>query len=205
MNAGLVIFLLVVVALVVLLIGSGTLAGVGVYLLSLFMDRRASSKPREAGVSQTDVLIKPYQSLTRAQREAIFAVRHAVFVVGQGITSEPDRDGEDEHCEHVLAYVAGEIVGTARLMRIEQAGVKQIKVGRLAVLASARGRGVGRRIMRAVNAQLDERGVGGVMHAQAYLLDWYTSLGWRAVGEAFMEAGIVHRKMVYHPIGGTGD
>jgi len=203
--AGLVIFLFFVVALVVLLIGSGVLAGVGVYLLSLFMDRRAASKPREAGVPKTELLIKPYKSLTRAQREAVFAVRHEVFVVGQGITSVPDQDGEDEQCEHVLAYIGHQVVGTARLKPIENAGVKQIKVGRLAVLGSARGQGVGRRIMRAVNALLDERGVGGVMHAQAYLTDWYTTLGWRAVGDAFMEAGIVHRKMVYYPAGGVGD
>lgn len=154
-------------------------------------------------MSQTELLIKPYRSLTRAQREAVFAVRHAVFVVGQGITSEPDRDGEDEHCEHVLASVGGSIVGTARLKPIDDHGVKRIKVGRLAVIESARGRGVGRRIVRAVNALLDELGVAGLMHAQAYLLDWYASLGWRAVGDAFMEAGIVHRKMVYHPGGGV--
>ena len=143
--------------------------------------------------------IMPYAELTEKQRDAIFGVRAEVFLIEQGITSVPDRDGRDAACEHVLVYAGRRVIATARLEAIEAKGLGEtrIKVGRLAVLKGYRGRGVGRAIMLAVNDLLDRRCVGGVMSAQSHLESWYASLGWMREGEPFMEAGIGHIKMYY--------
>jgi ElaA protein len=48
--------------------------------------------------------------------------------------------------------------------------------------------------MEAINAHL--KGKPSVMHAQAHLESWYTSLGWKRDGEGFIEAGIQHITMM---------
>ncbi|MEM9346754.1 MAG: GNAT family N-acetyltransferase [Planctomycetota bacterium] len=139
-------------------------------------------------------VIKPFDELTRRQREAVFTVRTEVFLIEQGITEVPDQDGVDPGCHHVLAYAGWRVVGTARLQTREDGTVK---VGRLAVLKPWRGRGVGGKILRSAHDYIDQLGVGGVMSAQQYLEGWYTSLGWVRRGEPYMEAGIPHVRMVY--------
>lgn len=149
--------------------------------------------------AERGLVILPYGGMTDDQAAAVFAVRHAVFVVEQGITAVPDRDGLDTGAEHVLVSDGGRVVGTARLLAIEASGRPAIKVGRAAVLAEYRGRGIGRAIMLAINDHLAGRGIEGVMSAQAYLAGWYASLGWRREGESYLEAGIEHCKMRYTP------
>ena len=144
-----------------------------------------------------ELVILPYDQLTDQQVEQLFNVRHTVFVCEQEIWSEPDRDGKDPDCLHVLAIVKGEVVGTCRLLAIEEGDERMIKLGRLAVLKPYRRRGVGRAIVSRVNAYLQEKGVDGVMHAQAHLEDWYTSLGWQREGAGFTEAAIPHVRMLY--------
>ena len=180
-----------------------------VYLLSIFMGVVGGTLPRWyrdrpsllRRQARAELLVVSYGRLTPEQIEQLFSVRHTVFVGEQHIFSVPDRDGHDPDCLHVLAVVKGSVVGTCRLMQIKQGdGLERvIKVGRLAVLQAYRRRGIGRAIMSKVNAALDEQGMLGVMHAQAYLEAWYAGLGWVRDGDVFMEAGIDHVKMRYTP------
>jgi len=74
---------------------------------------------------------------------AIRGVRFAVFVDEQRIDPDLEMDDRDAHCEHVLAWNArDEVVGTGRI-DFAAGG----KVGRVAVLASERGSGVGTALM----------------------------------------------------------
>ena len=67
----------------------------------------------------------------------LHAIRHEVFVRGQGIDPGLERDAEDPLALHVLARTAdGTPVGTGRLAR-------DGRIGRMAVLPGWRGRGVG--------------------------------------------------------------
>ena len=101
-----------------------------------------------------------------------------------------------------MAWLGDELAGTARLLPIDDGNC--IKVGRVAVALGHQRRGVGTAMMQAVQTWIDRTpGRGGVMSAQAYLEPWYTSLGWRAVGGVYDEAGIEHIKMVYDPVGAT--
>lgn len=144
--------------------------------------------------------IKPFAELSLDELYDALAVRNAVFGVEQRITAVPDLDHVDPACWHALLRDHGRVVGTCRLLPLDEG--RCIKVGRLAVLADHRSQGHGKAILHAVHAWLDQRALPAVMHAQRYLEAYYTSLGWHTVGQPFDEAGIEHVKM-QRPAGGV--
>jgi predicted GNAT family N-acyltransferase len=123
---------------------------------------------------------------------AIRAVRFAVFVDEQRIDPDLEMDDRDPHCEHVLARDAlGDAVGTGRI-DFAAGG----KVGRVAVLASARGTGIGTALMEKLHELALARGITAVWcNAQVAAAPFYLRLGYRIVSEKFEEAGIDHVRM----------
>jgi predicted GNAT family N-acyltransferase len=124
-------------------------------------------------------------------REAMTAIRHAVFVVEQGVPVDLELDGLDPACVHLVAFgPQGDAIGTARMTGSGH-------VGRIAVLAPWRGRGVGARLVRTMLALARDAGLGSVdLDSQVRAVGFYEKLGFEARGEEFMEAGIPHRNMV---------
>lgn len=119
------------------------------------------------------------------------AVRFEVFVDEQRVPAEIEMDDRDPDCVHFLALEGERPVGTVRI-DLGKAG----KVGRLAVLADFRGRGIGTALMEACHAVARSRGLETVWcHAQVAAEPFYRSLGYLAEGEQFDEAGIPHRRM----------
>jgi len=125
---------------------------------------------------------------------SIRSVRFAVFVDEQQIPRELEMDDRDVHCMHWLARnERGVAIGTVRL----DLGANG-KVGRLAVLASERGQGVGRALMLALHELARARGLARVWcHAQISAVPFYESLGYRITSEPFAEAGIEHVRMEF--------
>ena len=116
-------------------------------------------------------------------------VRTAVFVDEQGVPPEIEMDSEDACCHHLLALLAGEPVGTARLLA-------DGRIGRLAVLKPHRGIGIGVQLLRASVALAESVGMTNLyLHAQVQTLDFYRREGFVDDGEAFVEAGIDHQNM----------
>lgn len=117
-------------------------------------------------------------------------IRVEVFVEEQGVPEELELDDRDAACAHVLAFDdAGAAVGTGR---IDVDG----KIGRVAVSAGARRTGVGRAMMELLHQVARERGPAEVWcHAQISAVPFYEELGYVAVGERFVEAGIEHVEM----------
>ena len=100
----------------------------------------------------------------------------------------------DDQALHVLGWLDDLPVGTARVFIEGDTG----KIGRVCVLASARGTGLGAALMRAA---VDEfRRIPGVkqvkLGAQTHALGFYERLGFAAFGPEYMDAGIPHRDMV---------
>ena len=120
------------------------------------------------------------------------AIRRAVFVVEQHVPEDAEWDGFDAVSRHVLALADGVPpvpIGTGRLL-------PDGHIGRMAVLKSWRGRGVGRALLAALLAlarQLQFEKV--VLHAQTHAIPFYEKQGFTAHGPEFMEAGIAHRVM----------
>ncbi|MEU4582457.1 GNAT family N-acetyltransferase [Kitasatospora aureofaciens] len=138
-----------------------------------------------------------------AALEQVRAVRREVFVVEQNVPEELEYDEYDATSVHVLAVGAdGAALGTGRLIFGEEAlkltgGVEgRVLLGRLAVLAAARGTGLGVELVRAIEAAGRERGgVEVELHAQVRALGFYERLGYVAEGPVYDDAGIPHRTM----------
>ncbi|RSS82489.1 GNAT family N-acetyltransferase [Streptomyces sp. WAC06614] len=140
---------------------------------------------------------------TEEDRAACFAVRREVFVVEQGVPESVEYDAYDAGAVHVLAVGPdGTPLGTGRLLHGAAAEAKTGgavgigSLGRLAVLGSARGTGVGAALVRALEHEAARRGLTAVdLGAQVHALGFYEGLGYVAYGPEFEEAGIAHRAM----------
>ncbi|WP_342628192.1 GNAT family N-acetyltransferase [Nguyenibacter vanlangensis] len=131
---------------------------------------------------------------TAQDRDSCFAVRAAVFIDEQHVPPELEYDSDDDTALHVLVLAGGRPVGTARVLFKD--GGMTAKIGRVAIDAAWRGRGLGRRLMRAIKDLPACRGVACFMlDAQTQALPFYESLGYVAYGEEFPDAGIPHRAM----------
>lgn len=128
------------------------------------------------------------------ERAACLAVRRTVFIEEQRVEEAIEVDGLDEACAHAIAYADdGRCVGTARL-RVTDGG--DAKVERVAVLAEARGTGLGHRLMDVIEAEARRRGFTEVvLNAQASVITFYDRRGYAPEGPRFDEAGIEHQKM----------
>jgi predicted GNAT family N-acyltransferase len=135
---------------------------------------------------------------TATARAACFAVRRAVFIEEQGIDEAEEWDAADQTCVHYLAGDEAAPLGTARLI----ARGPEAKIGRVAVVQTARGTGLGAAMMRAVLEDAQRQGfTEAELEAQTYAIPFYERLGFVAEGPAYDDgSGILHRVM-RRPIG----
>ena len=133
---------------------------------------------------------------------AVYALRHEVFVVGQGVPVELERDELDATADHAVAFRDGLLVGTGRLVdgRIDQDGRLEPgtpgtvgTIGRMAVSDRVRRGGVGRAVLDLLVQRAGQRGLPEVeLHAQVHARSFYERAGFAAFGEVYLEAGIEH-------------
>lgn len=131
-------------------------------------------------------------------REILRALREQVFIIEQQVPREIEWDGRDEDALHVLGTLDGVPIACGRLL-------PEGKIGRMAVLASKRGRGYGAAILQAlVNAARDQGLTEVYLHAQQHAAEFYRRAGFEPEGEPFAEAGIPHiamRQPLQAPLG----
>ncbi|BAY94922.1 MULTISPECIES: GNAT family N-acetyltransferase [unclassified Tolypothrix] len=138
-----------------------------------------------------DLIIKIVES--PEEFAAIKAIRIAVFQEEQGVEAALEFDGKDEICDHLIAYLNQEAVGTTRIRYLDN---KIAKIERLAVLSKARGKGIGKQLMeKAIEIIAHQHIPEVIVHAQKYIQGLYDNLGFIPEGEVFMEADIAHIKM----------
>jgi predicted GNAT family N-acyltransferase len=137
-------------------------------------------------------VIEVREARDEAEREALLALRHEVFVGEQGVPRELEIDEHDERAVHIVALEDGELVGTCRVL---QAG-SQAKFGRLVVARAARGRGIGAALLAAAERRAREMGCNQmVLAAQTSAMGVYERAGYTASGEVYLDAGIEHMTM----------
>jgi len=121
---------------------------------------------------------------------ALRHVRRIVFIVEQKVPEELEWDGIDADCRHAIAEdEAGHAVGCARLL-------PDGHIGRVAVAAAWRGRGIGNALLDRMLALARELGHDRVVvNAQRQVLAFYERHGFIAFGPEFEEAGIAHQAM----------
>ena len=117
-------------------------------------------------------------------------IRYMVFVEEQKVPVEIEMDGLDAECAHAVAEtLSGEAIGTGRLL-------PDGRIGRMAVLAGWRGKGVGAAILVALMDEARRRGFRETyLHAQAHAKAFYLRNGYLPHGDEYLEAGIAHLEM----------
>ncbi len=129
-----------------------------------------------------------------ANIEEALAIRREVFVEDQNVPEELEIDGLDNAAEHYIGYVDERAVSTARI-RLDDKD-EHAKIERVSVLSKYQGNGYGKALMVHILSELETRGViGAHLESQVHARRFYERLGFSAVGETFMDAGIPHIKM----------
>ena len=141
--------------------------------------------------------IKKFNELNIEEIYKILALRNEIFIVEQECPYL-DCDDKDLNSYHLFLRENGEIVS---YLRILEKGVSydEISIGRVAVKKSYRGKGISRKMMQKaiefIENNLSENTIK--IQAQAYLLNFYSSLGFKAVSEEYLEDNIPHIDMIY--------
>ena len=116
-------------------------------------------------------------------------IRFQVFVEEQRVPAEMELDEFDALSCHALALADGRPVGTGRLL-------PDGHIGRMAVQAAWRGRGVGAALLQALIAEAGRRGMAQLaLSAQTHALGFFGRFGFLPEGEVYDEAGLPHQVM----------
>lgn len=147
------------------------------------------SNERRFGLAEVTV----QRAITTEDLDALHALRWQVFVEEQGVPPELESDELDEAACQAVAWADGAAVGAGRAVMLDGG---EARVGRMAVRADVRRRGIGGQVLRFLeDAAAAEGAVEVTLHAQRYVSAFYLAHGYSEEGEPFEEAGIEHIMM----------
>lgn len=117
-------------------------------------------------------------------------IRESVFIQEQGVTPEQEWDSDDATATHFLAYEGDFAIGTARLLA-------DGCIGRMSVLKDWRGLHVGEKLLMTAVKEAERKGLTQqILTAQVHAAGFYERLGFKAISDEFLEAGIPHIDML---------
>ncbi len=138
-------------------------------------------------MTMTDITIR--QTSWQKDEEDLRKIREKVFIEEQQVPLQLEWDGLDMGATHWLVDVDGKTVATARML-------DNGHIGRMAVLADYRHKGIGSALLKSVIATGRQRGLAElILNAQTTAIPFYTKQGFHAEGDVFDDAGIPHRRM----------
>lgn len=132
---------------------------------------------------------------------AILRLRAEVFVVEQDCVYQ-DLDDKDQPAIHLCGFdEEGRLAAYTRIVDQGVSYPEYASIGRVITAPFARGRGIGRPLMReSLRVLFEQFGQQAVkIGAQAHLQQYYGSLGFEGVGDVYDEDGIPHRAMIIQP------
>lgn len=142
-----------------------------------------------------------FEALTTAELYSALRLRAEVFVVEQNCAFQ-DVDGLDALAVHLLgettdAQAKEPLLAYARLLPAGTA-FAEASIGRVVTSPTARGSGLGHRLMAQAIGELHRRwGVQAIrIGAQAHLQSYYRQSGFEPQGDIYLEDGIDHIEMV---------
>ena len=124
--------------------------------------------------------------------ERQYFIRDKVFTEEQNISKEVSHDDDDTSSWHVIVYEDSKPIGTGRIIYINNTFL----IGRIAVLKSFRGQGIGDLIVRKLIFFGFEHGETRIeVHSQLHAVDFYKRIGFEAYGDVYKESGVDHISM----------
>ena len=116
-------------------------------------------------------------------------IREQVFIQEQQIAVEDEWDAEDTVSVHFVVYDQDQPIATARLLQNNS-------VGRVAVLRSHRGVGIGKLLMERIIQQAKyEQRKFLKLSSQVHAIQFYAALDFKVEGEQYLDCGIPHIDM----------
>lgn len=141
--------------------------------------------------------LKKFDELKIDKLYEILQLRSEVFVVEQECAYQ-DCDGKDKKSYHLYLEDDGRIIAYLRILK-RGLSFDEVSIGRVLIHKDYRGKGLAREMMmkaiRFVEEELNEKEIK--IQAQAYLVDFYGSLGFKQVSEEYLEDNIPHIDMLY--------
>jgi len=139
--------------------------------------------------------IKRFNELSSEELYGILQLRSEVFVVEQDCVYQ-DLDDKDQKALHVLGVKKNKVVAYTRILKPGDY-FEEASIGRVVVKKTERKYGFGHEIMIASIKAVREHLNKTIIHlsAQTYLRKFYNSLGFKEVGEEYLEDGIPHIEM----------
>ena len=131
------------------------------------------------------------------QLKQCLAVRMEVFVKEQQVPLDLEVDEFDsswEACRHFLLLDGSKPVAAGRYRMYDE---HTAKLQRIAVLASYRGHGLGRKLIELMEREISEHNISAIiLDAQLSAEAFYNKLGYVTESEeTFLDAGILHVRM----------
>ncbi|HLC60383.1 MAG TPA: GNAT family N-acetyltransferase [Candidatus Nanoarchaeia archaeon] len=142
--------------------------------------------------------VKVRLTRNRDELKKVLEVRRVVFIEGQKVLEEREKDGLDISSKHAIVFYKNRVIGCARVRFLNE----KVKLERIALLKNYRRKGIGNILMKyLITYSKKSQSKGIVMHAQYYLKNYYGRFGFKPKGRIFMDAGIRHIEM-YLPLTG---
>ena len=142
--------------------------------------------------------IKRFEELSGYEVYKISALRNEIFIVEQDCVYL-DCDNKDFKSYHLFCEDNGELIA---YLRIIDKGISydNMSIGRVSVKKGYRGKGIAREMLvKAIDFienNLNEKAIK--IQAQSYLLDFYSSLGFKSISDEYLEDNIPHIDMIYN-------
>lgn len=141
---------------------------------------------------------KKFTELSLFEFHDIMKMRQEVFIVEQNCPYL-DCDGKDPQGSHAYIHRNHEILAYARLLPKGISYSDYCSIGRVITTEKERNTGLGRQLMEYCIEQCKKLYPGSdiKISAQSYILDFYSSLGFRITGDLYLEDDIPHQAMIY--------
>lgn len=140
--------------------------------------------------------VKTFKELTKQNLYDLLQLRSEVFVVEQDCVYQ-DIDGKDDKALHVLGFKNTNLVAYTRLFKPGDY-FNEASIGRVVVAKKERQYKYGYDIMQASVKAISEYYSTSVIKvsAQCYLKKFYNNIGFKEVGEEYLEDNIPHIAMI---------
>jgi ElaA protein len=123
-------------------------------------------------------------------------LRNEVFVVEQNCVYQ-DADGKDDRSWHLMGWYENNLVAYCRILP-PGLSFEEASIGRVVTSPKYRKNGCGRALMEtAIQKTKEQFNCKEIkIGAQLYLINFYSSLGFKQTSEIYLEDGIEHIEML---------
>ena len=143
-----------------------------------------------------DISIKTFEQLSLEELYFILQLRSEVFVVEQDCVYQ-DIDAKDQNALHIIGKKDTKIIAYTRVFKGGDY-FKEASIGRVVVSLKDRHLNYGQQIMKAsivaIKNNYDTSDIK--ISAQKYLENFYNNLGFKTIGDPYLEDGIPHIAML---------